>query len=751
MKRYLVILILIISISSLANNGINYQAVIRNIDGSPLAKTLISVQISIINNLLDEHVVYRETHRTKTNDLGMINLKIGLGESSIGYFDGIDWGASTHHVRIDVDITGGSNYETIGMTQLLSVPYALYADKAKKLDVANLSDIEISDLVSKLNLADKNTLIDKKITNTDYTPLAETKDVVVYQAKGLANIEAVLGKIAVKKIHATHFQIGEEGINGSFNTNVILNVSNFPDLLSGSTILKILLLPWNRNSNYPNPMLGWRCCLITNKGQIYHNFPNRVPLTNKPDGDAIAGDINKWDESVVWDLPNRRLPSKTSDTYPYSLNPCLPDSCYHFYPKLNEDNGYGNRGFDVTISKTISGKNIVFPRFYLHKRGVENNPFFFMGGFETSNKIQVIGTYRSNTSPSSTARVCVFVTTDGGRQWYNKFEFAQNHTSTYGNFLKGNILNNSQYTSSDFSLIKRFFIVPDSSNKEPSKLFSYGDEIKVKSIITTDSFVVVTEQSHKLTNGDLIVIKKNSTNYSSYDFLCNNDINPNNGGNGKIWKVKVINSNQLALSEYIFNPDSNIPVRHIHAINKIKDGYLISTGETYPQGWIYYLQVQAADTYTLVNAWDDFKFIRLTSTSTSIQRTLGTIMLDDADQTIVFGSDEAIIPGATYKIDGRTEQITRSSTGVYRGKLADIDDFSKFTCIYEARQPAYHFKEINGMWIFVGQQGELAISVDNGQTWRTFFTVGTMLAQQYPKGIDELGRYVLDQLIIYRK
>ena len=751
MKRCLSLLLIFFAIVVYGEDAINYQAIIRNSDGSPVSNTLINVQITILNDLLNENFIYQETHQVTTNDLGMINLKIGMGTTFFGIFNQINWGATSHFVRIGVDLAGGFNFETIGTTQLLSVPYALYAKKAKTLDVANLTDEEITDLASKLNLADKATVLEQKVTNPDFTPIAETKDIVVYQSKGLNKIEAVLGKIVVKKNNNMQFQIGQNGINGNFDTNVNLNSQTFPNLIKGSVILKILLLPWNRNSTYPVPMNGWRCCVITSKGQIYHNYPNRMQSSSNLDGDEVSGDINHWDESVVWDLSTRRYPSKTVDVFPYALNPCLPDSCYDFFPKLNNDNGYGNGGFDATIKKNISGKDVVFPRFYMHKRGIDNIPFFYMGGFETSNKIQLIGTYRSNTTSETTGRVCIFITTDGGRQWYNRYEFAQNLPLALGNRLIGSKINDD-YSSLSLSLMKRNFIVPSASNKEPSDLFSYGTEIKIHSIIKSDTLALVTEQPHNLIDGDLIVIKQIASNTTTaFSFLCNDNINTKNGGNGKIWKVKVKDVNTIYLFEYVFNPDSNLPARHIHAINKLKDGYIISTGETYPQGWTIYLQNKAADTYAIVNAWDNFIFTRLTSTSQSIQRSLGTLLIDDADQTVIFASDEASLNGSLYGIDGRTEGISRSSTGVYKGKLKDIDDFTKFTSIYEARQPAYHFKDINGMWIFAGQQGELAISVDKGQTWRTFFITGTTLAQQFPKGIDDEGRYFLDQLIIYRK
>lgn len=752
-KCTFIVVLLFFNVKIYASDAINYQAIIRNTNGSPVANTLISVQITLLNDLVNENVVYQETHQVTTNDLGMINLKIGMGTATTGVFDQINWGASTFYVRTAVDLIGGSNFEVIGTSQFLSVPYALYAKKAKELDIANLTDTQISDLASKLNLTDKATVVDPKITNTDYTPIAETKDVVVYQAKSIFNIEAVLGKIVVKKTGWTQFQIGTDGVNGSFGPVITLNSTTFPGLLPNSSINSIILLPWDRNSSLPISSRGWRCCVITTKGQIYHNFPNRTPSSGKPDGDVLDGDIYKWDESVVWDLPNRRLPSKTSDVFPYALNPCLPNECYNLYPKINSDNGYGNGGFDVYSIQKVGGSYVYFPRFYFHKRNIGSIPFSYFGGFETSNKIQILGTYVSNTSPENTSRICVFVTTDGGRQWFNKYEFANNNISSFGNILNSKDFV-SEYTENSFSFMKRNFICPSSSNKEPSDLFSYTNEIKIKSISKTDSLIVTSAVPHNLNSGDIIIIKKNDISASALDFLLNDNINTKNGGNGKLWKVIVKNSTQFVLTEYIFNPDSNLPARHIHGINKLKDGFIISTGEEYPQSWFLYLKLKDADTYSPVFAWDKMSFIRLNSSEKGIQRSIGTFLIDDTDQSVIFASDTSIAPDSIYTIEGRSMQISRASNGVYQGKLYDIDNFTKFKCIYESSQPAFFFKEINGIWIFSGQQQELAISIDKGTSWRKF-TIPLIdinkTDQRYFKGVDELGRIYLDELIIYRK
>jgi len=588
-----------------AKDAFNYQAVTRNSDGKVVPSSNVSVQLTISTDILSQNMVYQENHNTLTNDFGMINLKIGLGQVVSGNFDAINWGSGLFYIQVGYDFSGGNNFEVIGSTQLLYVPYALYAKKTGELDFVNMSDSVFDNIATELNLENQPTVLDAKLANQNYTPIAETKDLVVYQSKSLFGIEAVLGKITINKTDWGQFKIGENGVDGTFDITVNFNSSTFPNLLSGSYIDKIILLPWHRNSTLPVPAMGWRCCVFTTKGQVYHNFPNRTPKAGQPDGTELAGDINRWQESALWDLPSRRLPSKTSNVFPYALNPALPDSCYLFFPALNQDNGFGNGGFGASTTQLVEGQQVKFPRFYIHKRVNETSPVSFMGGFETSHKIQIIGSYSSNTTPNSTSRICTFVTTDGGRQWYNKYEFATNMPNAFGNALIGNNITGN-YATNSFSLQKRNFIIPSAFVKDPVNHFFYNPEINISSIVKSASLVLNTSAAHGLVSGDLIVLKKKLTTSPNYEFLCNDNINTTNGGNGKVWKVEVISATSLKLYEYVHNPDSNLPARHIHAINRLKDGFLISTGEVYPQAWLIYLQIKSSDTFAPVFAYENF-------------------------------------------------------------------------------------------------------------------------------------------------
>ena len=55
-------------------------------------------------------------------------MVIGQGEVVSGEFDSITWGADAHFLKVELDATGGSDYNLVSTTQMMSVPYALHAE-----------------------------------------------------------------------------------------------------------------------------------------------------------------------------------------------------------------------------------------------------------------------------------------------------------------------------------------------------------------------------------------------------------------------------------------------------------------------------------------------------------------------------------------------------------------------------------------------------------------------------------------------
>ncbi len=134
MKRYLIILCgLIISTNVLAQvpQGISHQAVIRDANNQLVANSTIGIQVSILHGGVDGEAVYVETHVLISNDSGLITYIIGDGEIQSGVFAEIDWSAGPYFLKTEADPAGGMDYSITGVTQFLSVPYALYSEFAK--------------------------------------------------------------------------------------------------------------------------------------------------------------------------------------------------------------------------------------------------------------------------------------------------------------------------------------------------------------------------------------------------------------------------------------------------------------------------------------------------------------------------------------------------------------------------------------------------------------------------------------------
>ena len=108
----------------------SYQAVVRNSQGKVIAKQPVGIKVEILQGSTEGAVVYAETQTPESSQTGTVNLLIGTGTVTEGTFADIDWGAATYFLRISMDVQGGSSYEVVSTTQMLPVPYALYAEKA---------------------------------------------------------------------------------------------------------------------------------------------------------------------------------------------------------------------------------------------------------------------------------------------------------------------------------------------------------------------------------------------------------------------------------------------------------------------------------------------------------------------------------------------------------------------------------------------------------------------------------------------
>ncbi|MAO45969.1 MAG: hypothetical protein CL823_02355 [Crocinitomicaceae bacterium] len=123
-----------IAVSVLAQvpQGVGYQGVATDSEGIELVNQAISIRASILSGSVNGVVQWQEVHDTTTDDFGLFALTIGEGNNTGGgmlsSFADIPWGESTYFLQIEMDATGGMDYSLMGVNQMMSVPYALYAE-----------------------------------------------------------------------------------------------------------------------------------------------------------------------------------------------------------------------------------------------------------------------------------------------------------------------------------------------------------------------------------------------------------------------------------------------------------------------------------------------------------------------------------------------------------------------------------------------------------------------------------------------
>ena len=100
----------------------------RNSDNSLVVNQNVSARISILQGSISGTIVYVERHTAVTNANGLVTLEIGGGIVESGNFSTINWSNGPFYLKSEIDPAGGMNYSVVSTQQLLSVPYALYAE-----------------------------------------------------------------------------------------------------------------------------------------------------------------------------------------------------------------------------------------------------------------------------------------------------------------------------------------------------------------------------------------------------------------------------------------------------------------------------------------------------------------------------------------------------------------------------------------------------------------------------------------------
>jgi hypothetical protein len=109
----------------------NYQAIVHDAEGGVVSARTVSLRVSILSGSDYDSVVYMENHKVTTSQAGLVSINIGTGTDKSGSFNSIDWGSEKYFLRVEADITGGSDYKEIATTQILNVPFAAHLKSSK--------------------------------------------------------------------------------------------------------------------------------------------------------------------------------------------------------------------------------------------------------------------------------------------------------------------------------------------------------------------------------------------------------------------------------------------------------------------------------------------------------------------------------------------------------------------------------------------------------------------------------------------
>lgn len=529
----------------------------------------------------------------------------------------------------------------------------------------------------------------------DRSTLFETDKIIALESDFKKLVDA-FNDIVITEANGTTLKFQQGRPTLSQTTYFVVDTTTF----SPSTIRRAWIVPFDPNGKDTNA--NYRICVQMADTKIYHNGDTGATRT-------------AFHESALWDIAdgNKRFPTKDSVLAAgtpslYRFDPTLPDFSYNL-PDISE--------FPLQKTETVQYENSYNTETVRFNRFSGKALFEWLGALCRTPKATFLGTYDTG---NMDIRMGVWMTTDGGRNWYLKKDFVG--SSPEGGVKPSSAINtsviSSNYVSDTLELVSVVVNAPTDAIKEPTHKYNVSAAVSVASISKASPCVITTAANHGIAGFSIVGFKAKG-NAGDYSFMANPNLSESNLGTNLYWAQRLSNTT-LALYEYCQSLDGDLSARHVHAVNDIKDGILISTGETHPNGWMIWGVQKAKDGSAIVDAKNPIEFIRLNSSEHGLQRSCGSTMFGESDPYILFGSDNSFTAGQKINIPDRTINIDRSSNGIFKGRLSDIDDFSKWRCVADIPEPVIYMHRQDNIVIAGLQLGGFVLSTDQGETWDYF-------------------------------
>jgi hypothetical protein len=156
--QFMLILIILLAFQSFlpslwaqSPQKMSYQAVVRNSSDKLVTDKVVGMKISILKGAKIGTAVYTETQKPTSNANGLVTVEIGTG-TSIDDFSAIDWTTGPYFIKTETDPSGGTSYSISGVSELLSVPFALHA-KTVEIDNVNDADADPTNEIQTLSIS----------------------------------------------------------------------------------------------------------------------------------------------------------------------------------------------------------------------------------------------------------------------------------------------------------------------------------------------------------------------------------------------------------------------------------------------------------------------------------------------------------------------------------------------------------------------------------------------------------------------
>lgn len=236
----------------------SYQAVIRNSNNKLVTNSTVGMKISILQTTATGTAVYVEIQKPTSNINGLVSIEIGSGTVVSGTFASIDWSKGPYFIKTETDPNGGTSYTITGTSQLLSVPYALYAKKAGNGFSGNYNDLtnkptiptKVSELTNDKGYISKYTEKDSSVTN-EIQSLSVRNDTIFLSKNGgfVVLPKSNLSSNSTKSSGSFYFESRVAGLSAndslinkySGGYNATINYKEYSFLIPKDGIIKNLI------------------------------------------------------------------------------------------------------------------------------------------------------------------------------------------------------------------------------------------------------------------------------------------------------------------------------------------------------------------------------------------------------------------------------------------------------------------------------------------------------------------------------